>query len=209
MLTSTSLTSANICYQTDWSAFYAPGAEIRRYLEDVVDNWKLMRYMRLQHELVYARYDEPSGKWFLRFRRPSPNSNADDIQFEEFEDVADILFTGIGSLSRWSWPTIEGLDSFKGRLVHSAQWDVNDGPWEDGVKDWDDKTVGVIGVVCAFRRRTYQPKEVKVIAGIFRYSSSSGPSAARQKALQLRPGKNVDLTPHFSPQICLKYWDVT
>ena len=70
-----------------------------------------------------------------------------DDEFEEFEDTADVLFLGTGSLSRWSWPDIEGLKDFKGRLMHSAQWDVSEGSWEEGVKDWGNKTVGVIGIV--------------------------------------------------------------
>lgn len=54
----------------------------------------------------------------------------------------------MGGLSRWSWPDIEGLDKYKGVLYHSAQWDVMEGQsWQDTVKDWGEKTVGVIGVV--------------------------------------------------------------
>ena len=68
--------------------------------------------------------------------------------FEEFEDTADILFLGTGTLSRLLWPDIDGLKDFDGRLVHSAHWDISDGAWEEGVKDWGDKSVGVIGLVC-------------------------------------------------------------
>lgn len=102
-----------------------------------------MQYMKLQHELIHAQYNESSGKWHLRLRRPSSDSSVDNIQFEEFEDTADVLFTGVGSLSRWKWPEIEGLHDFKGRLVHSGNWDVT-----EGVDNWGDKKVGVIGVVC-------------------------------------------------------------
>ena len=112
-----------------------------------------------------ARWDADAGKWHLRIRRPSSlgDGNAEDVppspasssqvstlvdeEFEEFEDTADVLFLGTGTLSRWSWPDIEGLNNFKGRLLHSAQWDVTDGAWEEGVKGWDKKNVGVIGLV--------------------------------------------------------------
>lgn len=106
-----------------------------------------MPYIKLQHEVTHARYDEELGKWHLRIRRSAATSTSDRIQFEEFDDTADILLTCIGPLSRWSWPTIDGIDTFKGRLVHSAEWDVNHAPWQESVKDWGDKTVGVIGVV--------------------------------------------------------------
>jgi cation diffusion facilitator CzcD-associated flavoprotein CzcO len=61
-----------------------------------------------------------------------------------------VLFTGVGGLSRWSWPDIPGLKDFKGQVLHSANWDVTSGdrdPWQEGVKDWGNKRVGVIGVV--------------------------------------------------------------
>ncbi|EIN14235.1 FAD/NAD(P)-binding domain-containing protein [Punctularia strigosozonata HHB-11173 SS5] len=146
------------CYQltfeakTDWSAVYAPGPEIREYIEGVVEKWKLQPLIHLSHELVGARWEEAAGKWHLTIRHPkSDDAEAADGEttFEEFEDVVDVLFTGVGSLSRWSWPDIPGLQDFKGRLLHSANWDLTPDPrgrWEEGIKDWGDKRVGVIGV---------------------------------------------------------------
>lgn len=152
--------------KTDWSAYYAPGHEILGYIESVVAKYKLMPYIHLRHELVSARYDEPTGKWHVRIRRPlqpdaEGNSSAD--AFEEVEDTADMFFTGVGGLSRWKWPDIDGLKSFGGTIVHSAGWEiprpastaatVEDGRlkagWEEDVKDWGDKRVAVIGVVRA------------------------------------------------------------
>ena len=131
----------NILVKTDWSAFYSPGSEILAYLERIVDKYKLMQYIKLQHELIHARYDEPSAKWHLRIRRPATNSDSTaGIHFEEFEDTADVLFTGLGSLSQWTWPDIAGLNEFKGPVLHTAQWD-------ESVQDWGKKKVGVIGVV--------------------------------------------------------------
>ncbi|CAL1693778.1 unnamed protein product [Somion occarium] len=137
------------CYQltfepkTDWSAFYAPGPEILAYMQGVAEKYKLMPYIKLEHELIQARFDEPSGKWHLRIRHPTGAYG----EYEEIEDTADLLFCGTGSLSRWTWPDIEGLHTFKGRLFHSAQWDQQDGDsWQESVKGWRDKTVAVIGV---------------------------------------------------------------
>ncbi|THH13673.1 hypothetical protein EW146_g6563, partial [Bondarzewia mesenterica] len=170
---------------TQWSSFYAPGPEILAYMRRVAEKYKLSKYIRLQHELTHARWNETSGKWELRIRRPrvprnvdnrldgimktigtSPISNtpANDI-FEEFEDTADILFLGTGALSRWSWPDIDGLKNFKGRLIHSAQWDVSDGTWEDSAKDWCDKIVGVVGLGSSAIQivPALQPKVKKII----------------------------------------------
>ncbi|KAH9888569.1 FAD/NAD-P-binding domain-containing protein [Cubamyces lactineus] len=136
------------CYQLtfeekrDWSGFYAPGPEIRAYLEGIVDKYKLMRYIRLRHEVIYARYDEPTGKWHVRIRRPHPDTDV----LEEIEDTADVLVTAIGSLSRWKWPDIDGLQGFKGELHHSAGFDPSDKTWQEVAEKWKDKRVGVIGV---------------------------------------------------------------
>ena len=95
-----------------------------------------------------ARYDEENAKWHVRVRRPSANVEG---EFEEFEDSADFLFMGVGILSRWEWPDIEGLKSYNGLLVHSASWDLGGNTWEEDVKDWKDKNVAVIGLVSEIR----------------------------------------------------------
>ncbi|KAG9314939.1 hypothetical protein JVU11DRAFT_4047 [Chiua virens] len=128
----------------EWSSFYAPGPEIRAYLERVVEKYKLAPYIKLQHELTHARYDEAEAKWYLRIRRPGPEFTQEEPSFEEFEDTADFVFCAAGCLSRWSWPDIDGLKDFQGKLIHSADWDTDN--WREGVEDWKDKRVGVIGV---------------------------------------------------------------
>ncbi|KAI3621856.1 flavin-binding [Moniliophthora roreri] len=130
----------------NWSAFYAPGREILEYLESVVDKYKIMPYIKLQHCLTCARWNEETGKWHLTIRRSGPGDTS------EFEDTADVLFTAMGSLSRWNWPDIEGLYDFRGKIIHSAQWETGEGDSdphssrENTVKSWSGKRVGVIGV---------------------------------------------------------------
>jgi cation diffusion facilitator CzcD-associated flavoprotein CzcO len=42
---------------------------------------------------------------------------------EKFSDEADVLVSARGGLNEYLWPEIEGLWSFKGKIVHSAAWD--------------------------------------------------------------------------------------
>lgn len=140
--------------QKDWSQFYVPGGEIQAYLERVVDKFNLWPYIRLQHRIISAEYDESAGKWRVTIRKPK-NSDVSkwdwDSDYEEFEDTADVIFAAVGSLSRWSWPEIEGLEQFTGKVIHSAQWKTGESDskkWEDTITSWGDKRVGVIGVVC-------------------------------------------------------------
>ncbi|KAF5345136.1 hypothetical protein D9758_009675 [Tetrapyrgos nigripes] len=147
----------------NWSAFYAPGAEIREYAVSIVEKYKLMPYIKLQHKLIRAEYNEEQGKWLLTFRRPKiatlPTGQHDasanggsEHGYEEFVDTADVLYTGMGILSRWDWPKIEGLHEFQGRLVHSAKWETGEGDlsptakWEDTIPTWKNKKIAVIGV---------------------------------------------------------------
>jgi cation diffusion facilitator CzcD-associated flavoprotein CzcO len=128
-------------------------------LERVTDKFKLWPHIKLQHRISRAQYNEATGKWHLTIRRPKPTSDASKLLFwdwktdyEEFEDTADVLFAGLGPLNRWSWPEIEGLEGFQGQVIHSAQWETDENgalgqEWEETVKSWGDKRVGVIGVV--------------------------------------------------------------
>lgn len=134
--------------QRDWSAFYAPGHEIQAHLEDVVDRYKVRKYIKLRHEVVRARYDEPTGKWHIRIRRPR-SGNSDEL--EEFEDVADMLVTAFGAISRWKMPDFEGMETFKGELHHTAGWNPEEKTWVEAAENWKDKRVGVIGVVSCAR----------------------------------------------------------
>jgi cation diffusion facilitator CzcD-associated flavoprotein CzcO len=85
-----------------------------------------------------------------------------------FDDTADVLFLGVGTLNRWKWPDLEGLKEFGGTLVHTAQF--TDGKWEEPVADWGDKAVGVIGNVCcrcvSFRHRAETDVLAKGSSGI-------------------------------------------
>ena len=117
-----------------------------------MEKWKLRPYIKLSHRLVHAQWDEAKGKWLLTIRIVQDKAGKGNAKFEdvvEFQDTADVLFTGFGMLSRWSLPDIEGLRTFKGPVIHSAQWETVDGAetWEESVKNWGDKRVGVIGVV--------------------------------------------------------------
>ncbi|TBU38967.1 FAD/NAD(P)-binding domain-containing protein [Dichomitus squalens] len=135
------------CYQfsfedkRDWTSFYPPGHEIREHLEDVVNKYKLMRYIRLNHEVVRAQYDEPTGKWHVRVRRTDQATGAQ----EEIKDVGDVLITAFGAITRWNMPDIPGLADFKGELHHTAGYTPSGKTWEDDLERWKDKRVGVIG----------------------------------------------------------------
>lgn len=93
----------------------------------------------------------------MRIRRPIFTASDSEERFEEFEDTADFVFGAFGPLSRWSMPDIPGLADYRGKLIHSANWEGEPGNWQETVKDWTDKTVAIIGVV-RLRTTYYGPR---------------------------------------------------
>ena len=75
-----------------------------------------MRYIKLSHEVVHAQWDAALGQWRVRVRRANPATGTP----EEIEDVADVLVTAFGAITRWKMPDIPGLSEFKGELHHTA-----------------------------------------------------------------------------------------
>jgi cation diffusion facilitator CzcD-associated flavoprotein CzcO len=204
----------------NWSSYYAPGPEIREYLQGVAEKYNLLPYIQFQHRLVHAQYSETTGKWNLRLQRPrsspgdssdgSPNGNA--TSFEEIEDTADVLLTGIGALSRWDWPDISGLKDFKGRVIHSAQWDTGEGDpslgWEDTVKTWKDKNVAVIGVGSSALQivPSLQPK-VKKLYNYARGKTWIGVPFVGNKLAELSPAAGSNGNYRFTDEEKAKFQD--
>ncbi|KAK5059907.1 hypothetical protein LTR84_009790 [Exophiala bonariae] len=113
----------------NWSQYYSESPEIWQYFKDVTVNHGLMKYIKLQHKIVSATWNNEQGVWEVRVQSPDGS---------EFTDTCHVLINGGGVLNNWKWPDIEGLHSFKGRLVHSANYDTT--------IDLNGKRVAVIGI---------------------------------------------------------------
>ncbi|KAJ7043072.1 FAD/NAD-P-binding domain-containing protein [Mycena alexandri] len=112
----------------DWPEYYSQGPIIQKYYRSLVDKFNLWEYIKLEHEVVKAEWNDDAKKWRLQVRGPDG---------KEFQDDCDVFLNGGGILNIWKWPSIEGLHSFKGDLCHTARW-----PEHLSVKD---KRVAVIG----------------------------------------------------------------
>jgi cation diffusion facilitator CzcD-associated flavoprotein CzcO len=85
--------------------------------------------------VTHAKWNEESGKWNVLIDRLQVN--AQSKQQSSFEDCCDILINACGYLNNWKWPQVPGLYDFKGKLLHSANWD-------EGFQ-LSGRTVGLIG----------------------------------------------------------------
>ncbi|KAF9784887.1 hypothetical protein IL306_006066, partial [Fusarium sp. DS 682] len=122
---------SGVCFAPNpyWSSLYAPGPEIRAYMQDVAERYGAMRYIKVSHKVEHASWDEELKKWNVTVRDLKTNS--------VFQDTADVVISAEGQLNQISWPKIDGLGEFKGKLMHSGAWDESFDP--------RNKRIGVIG----------------------------------------------------------------
>ncbi|MBI5335019.1 MAG: NAD(P)/FAD-dependent oxidoreductase [Burkholderiales bacterium] len=102
--------SFSFATQPNWTKRYAPWHEIQQYILDVTKQYGIRAYTRFGREVVGARFDEATGLWTIKA------STGETIQCRHW-----VLATG--PLHVPAIPNIKGLDSFKGKVMHSAQWD--------------------------------------------------------------------------------------
>jgi cation diffusion facilitator CzcD-associated flavoprotein CzcO len=92
-----------------WSQRFAPSGEIQEYLLGVVDKWGLRERLRLNTEIVEARFDEERGVWTL-------------TTGEGARIMARVVLSAVGGLVDPSYPDIQGLGQFEGPMFHTARW---------------------------------------------------------------------------------------
>jgi len=92
----------------DWTGMFAHGAEIQRYLRDVVERFDLDKHLRLNSEVVSTEFT--GSDWQI--------GTADGAELK-----ADFVIAATGVLHHPFTPDIPGLDTFTGDVVHTARWD--------------------------------------------------------------------------------------
>lgn len=105
-----------------WSRRYSPGGEIWEYMRHCARKYDLYRSIEFGRTVTAIRHD---GRcWHVQFADGS-------------ETEADFVISGLGGLHVPKYPEIDGLETFRGPVFHTAQWrsDV----------DLDGKRVAVIG----------------------------------------------------------------
>ncbi|MFI5685965.1 flavin-containing monooxygenase [Streptomyces sp. NPDC051636] len=93
----------------DWPRAFSGQEHIRGYLEHVADVFRLRPHIRLGAEVKRMTWDSVKLRW--------------DIETTGGSLSADIVVSATGPLSDPKVPDIPGLDSFPGRVFHSARWD--------------------------------------------------------------------------------------
>ncbi|CAG8022785.1 unnamed protein product [Penicillium olsonii] len=99
----------------EWSSFYAKAPEIHAYWKRLARKYGCMDFIKFSRQVSEAVWDQENFKWQLKVENLQNSST--------LTDSCDILIQATGTLNDWRWPSIPGLQNFKGKLMHSASWD--------------------------------------------------------------------------------------
>ncbi|KAL1412339.1 hypothetical protein Q8F55_000083 [Vanrija albida] len=97
-----------------WSRFQAPGADCQKYAEFAASKTNIRDITRFNTRVLSAAWDEAAAEWVVELE--------DVVTGDKFTDRAPVLINGSGLLSQPSTPRLKGMESFKGRQLHSATW---------------------------------------------------------------------------------------
>ena len=106
------LYSYSFTNKSDWTKRYAPWNEIQQYILDTVSEYNVRPNIRFGLEVNSSVFDEKTATWTVG------TTDGQTIKCRYF-----VLATG--PLHVPQFPDIKGLDTFKGKVMHSAQWDHN------------------------------------------------------------------------------------
>jgi cyclohexanone monooxygenase/acetone monooxygenase len=109
-----------------WSQRFPDQPEIERWMHYVTDRLDLRRDIQFRTTVTSARYDEDRERWTVTTDR----GQTIDTQF---------LVTCAGMLSAPLTDVFPGQDTFRGTVVHTSRWPVED-------IELDGRRVGVVGI---------------------------------------------------------------
>lgn len=106
-----------------WSHLFAKQPEILSYLEDVATQHELYQNIQFNCELKHAEWNEAEKQWQLDTSKGCY--------------AARTVIFSTGPITEPQIPQINGIESFKGEMFHSARWNHQ--------YDLKDKRIAVIG----------------------------------------------------------------
>lgn len=118
----------------DWTREYPGQEEILEYLRNVASKYQLYKYIRFNTSVEAATWDDTTSRWKVDVKV----TGGKDAEYSPSYSIeSDFLISAVGQLNQPRYPDIEGLNDFKGKIMHSARWD-----WS---YDMTDKKIGIVG----------------------------------------------------------------
>ncbi|WP_162300110.1 flavin-containing monooxygenase [Kineobactrum sediminis] len=97
----------------DWSCHFPLADEIRAYFDECASRYRVTSHIRFSTEVVAARFDDASSRWLVEVT--DGDGNRETLE-------ARAVISAVGQLNRPKMPAIDGLEQFRGTLVHSGAW---------------------------------------------------------------------------------------
>ncbi|KAH7127307.1 hypothetical protein EDB81DRAFT_846220 [Dactylonectria macrodidyma] len=115
----------------NWTQALADQQEILEYIESTVDKFQLRSHFHFNVECLGAQWID--GQWHVRFVNHATG--------QKFTKRCTVLLSAVGGFSQLREVNFPGMDEYKGKIFHTAEWDHS--------FDWKDKRVAVIGNGCS------------------------------------------------------------
>ncbi|MGW6824121.1 flavin-containing monooxygenase [Streptomyces sp. NPDC055005] len=103
------LYSYSFALNPGWSRSFSTQPEIQEYITRVSRRYRVRDRHVFGCEVLAARWVEDSARW--------------EVETSRGLFVADVLVGAFGALCEPSLPDIPGIDTFAGKIFHSARWD--------------------------------------------------------------------------------------
>ncbi|KAA8911060.1 hypothetical protein TRICI_003941 [Trichomonascus ciferrii] len=117
----------------DWEKMFASGGEILEYIRDTAEKFGVTDHVQLNTEVCSAHWVEEDQVWRVHLKNIKTGV--------EFMREAEVFISAAGVFGRPRDCDVEGCESFRGKIVHTAEWD-----WS---LDLQDKDIAVIGNGCS------------------------------------------------------------
>lgn len=118
----------------NWTREYPGQEEIHAYLIDVAQRWGVYKHIRFNTMVDKASWDDVNMRWNVKVSVCGKK----EAEFSQGYTInSSYLVSGVGQLNLPHYPTIPGMNDYKGKLMHSARWD-----WSFSIKN---KKVAIIG----------------------------------------------------------------
>ena len=114
--------------EPNWDHYFARGDEIQNYIEKGYAEMAIADRVRFEEEVISCVWDKDQALWSITVRKKDGST---------YTQAFNAVISAAGLLNIPSYPSIPGLDSFKGPCFHGARWDHN--------VDIKGKTVAMIG----------------------------------------------------------------
>ncbi|KAK5662200.1 hypothetical protein OQA88_8105 [Cercophora sp. LCS_1] len=99
----------------NWTRILPTAPELSAYLEKVASDYSLPSKITYNTRVTRCEWHESSTRWRLTLVDTTTN----DVSYHECQ----FLFSGAGQFSKPRPLDVPGIESFKGKVMHSARWD--------------------------------------------------------------------------------------